>query len=267
MSFLSNVQNFFTVSGQKEALGRVTNILNPFQSTPVRLAGTSVDVGAIARTPVRIGEGALAIAGLAAAPILGVGTKIAIGATAFVTGGTLTASPKAAKAAGNVLKSLPSDVSSFGPNIGSFIESPSVEKAKNVFTQSPITSGVVATAGAILAGKTISQVSTALTSKKAAEATEEYAEEAKKQTKILEEQLAKDTTPDKVTLPTNNNPITPNPKDLPVTPMPEGSPNNPITTPSVGEEPKGCGTSCKDNLKKRLKYRKNYKVEEYYKRK
>lgn len=254
MVFLSNVTNFFTVEGQKEALGRVTNVLNPFQSNPIMLGTSNIDVGAAVRGVVRVGEGALGVAALAAAPVIGLGTKVAIGAGTFVTGGILTSSPKAAAAATKVAKSLPSDITAFGPNIGSFIEDPSFSSAKKIITDSPITSGILATAATVVGAKTIQSALTTQAVREQSQATQDIAESIAKGMPVA------------ATLPTQENkPITPNPSVLPSTPLPEGSPNNPITSPAVGEEPRNASSTC-TTLKKRLKYRKAYKVEEYYKR-
>jgi len=57
--------SFFSKDGQKQAVGRLTNVLNPFANEPIRLAGTNIDVGGYVRSVVRIGEGALAFPAVA----------------------------------------------------------------------------------------------------------------------------------------------------------------------------------------------------------
>lgn len=52
---------FFSAAGQKTALKRVADVLNPFSNQPIRLAGTNLDVGAYVRTLTRTGEAALAL--------------------------------------------------------------------------------------------------------------------------------------------------------------------------------------------------------------
>lgn len=253
----------------------VINILNPFATNPVYLGNTNIDVGAPVRTVVRLGEAALGTAGLLAAKV-GILAKAGIAGATYIAGGAITNSPKLQSVSEKVVSQAPSDISKFGPNVGAFVEDPSMSSFKNIFSDSPITSTTLAVGGAIVGGKVVSNAVSGYTARKTAEATEDYAKEAKKQTELLEKQLNKEPSipptpsippPPPVVLPSNPIPVTPDPKTLPTTPIPQDTPvSNPIISADAGTEPKSSNT-CKDNLKKRLKYRKNYKVEEYYKRK
>lgn len=279
--------SFFSIAGQKERLTNVVSVLgaalNPFDKTKVEanisnpllksatefVANNPYTTAAIVAAPIASGTRGAIASTISKAPTV---VKVGSVAAGLVAVPAIVSSPKAASKVVDVVGTVtPEKLVNLGAGAGSLLETPSVSSAKEFVKENAATLGTLTAASALIALptaiKTVSSISQTQSAKKAAQATEDYAEEARKQTKILDEQLAKNSIPPTVTGVTSPPPVTPSPKELPSTPLPEGSPNNPITSPTVGEEPKKGMVSATDQLKKRLKYRKAYKVEEYYKKK
>lgn len=90
ISSSSNKPAFFSKEGQKEALGRVANVLNPFANNPIYFGNTQMDVGAPVRSAVRISEAALLAPKIAA--IFGAGSTLATTAANSAQVATISAS-------------------------------------------------------------------------------------------------------------------------------------------------------------------------------
>lgn len=287
---MSFTQPFLSVAGQKERLVNVADVL----SSPFKFTGEKTKVIAnvnnpllksglefVANNPLEtaflatpMGYGSV-IKGISSLPTK---VKVAGSAIGLVALPAAISNPNLGAAAINLVSSItPTQLVKTGIAGGQATKDigkePGKETLQKVIDFAKENKNTLLVGGATAAAFALPTIFGAYSTSKQTNAFEKQAEEAEKQTKLLEKSLSKTKDNEIKIMPTpiavepSQPSITPSPKELPSTPLPEGSPNNPIVSPSVGEEPKGSGSICKDNLKKRLKYRKAYKVEEYYKRK
>lgn len=143
MGLISKAIDLFTGKTLKEKLEAkgtklVSNVVIPI--TPVSVVASSGFLSGISKT---IGKVGTAIkSAFVAAPVKT--TVVAAGAT--VATSAIVASPKAQES----LSKTPSSLVNFGTNIGELIEEPSLVKAKELITENPVISSLVA-AGTVAA--------------------------------------------------------------------------------------------------------------------
>lgn len=134
------------------------------QASQIKTAVTSSAalVGAVVLGGTSVGKSIVSKVAKAIVPTTPKGVATAAVA-APVAVGVLTSSPKARE----TVVSAPSALTSFGKDVGAFIEEPSVSKAKEVVMENPLASAIVGTGAAVAAaGVVVPAVSGALTREK-----------------------------------------------------------------------------------------------------
>lgn len=239
-----------SLAGIKERLTNVKDVLltaiNPFSSTKIEASsklGVAKPIAEfVANNPFT--TAGLAVAATSSAIKGAVGkaiasttlkTKVVAGAAALVATPALISSPKTVSTATKVVSGLtPESLVKFGANVGKTVETPSLSNIKNVFTESPIIAGTIATIATIAGAKAISTaglaVSNIIATKSNTKALAESTEQIKTQMQSISNNAPTVTIPSNVqtgSIPdTNPVPINPTPSPLVAT----GKVKSPTTT-------------------------------------
>lgn len=167
-----------SLAGIKERLTNVKDVLltslNPFSSTKIEASsklGVAKPIAEfVANNPfttagLAVAATSTAVKGAVTKAIASttLKTKVVASAAALVATPALISSPKTVSAAGKVVSGLtPESLVKFGANVGKTVETPSLANIKNVFTESPIIAGTIATVAAVAGIKAISTAGLAI---------------------------------------------------------------------------------------------------------
>jgi len=159
--------NFFSIAGQKERLSNVKNVFatlipgskdkivanvsNPVGKAALEgLANHPFTSAAILTVPFAAGARTAIVSSVAKSSLK---TKVALSAGALIAGPAILKSPKTQTKLIQGITSTPDSFANIGMNLGKFVEDPSIQSAKTIFTENPVVAGIIGGAGLLGAGK------------------------------------------------------------------------------------------------------------------